>query len=157
MSCVQKCFDFWLKYRGCKIAVSSDFVKHSSNSGLRGAVFLACSEGSFFAKCAENIVICNVFCIFEIDFVQKHWFLQHSVGVALWSPRGPDANFDECLGKSKETDAQAIAPETHSTSEIHASGNEKATFGQPPSNRQATAEQPPSNRQATKTRTPTPP
>ena len=80
MSCVKKCFDFWLKYRGCKIAFSSDFVKHSSNSGLRGAVFKACSEGGFLAKCAENLVICNVFCIFEIDFVQKHCFLQHSVG-----------------------------------------------------------------------------
>ena len=134
-----------MQKRGCKIDVSSDFVKHSSNFGIRGVVFKAFLECSFWAKCAENLVIYNAFDIFDIDFVQKHWFLQHYVGAALCSPRGPEANFDECLRKSKETDAPSVAPETQLTSEIR----DRATTKQSPSNRRATAEQPPSNRRAT--------
>ena len=75
------------------------------------------------------------------------------MGVALWSPRGPDANFDECLGKSKETDAQPNAPETQLTREIRLHATKKQRTG----DAQATAKQPPSNAQASTSRTPTPP
>ena len=92
-------------------------------------------------KCVKHIIMYIVFDMLDTSFVQKPWFLLHSVGVALCSPRGPEANFDECFGKSKETDAQPIAPETHSTSEIHASGNEKATNEQRTSNERATHKQ----------------
>ena len=78
-------------------------MKRSPNFGIRGVVFKAVLEGSFWAKFAQNLVIYNVFDMFEIDFVQKHWFLQHSVGVALRISRALGAKFDECFGKSKAT------------------------------------------------------
>ena len=86
---------------------------------------------------------CNLhcFCMFDIDFVQKHWFLQHSVGVALCSPRGPEANFDKCFTKSKEICAPPIAPEM----QITMKGRDRATKKQGTRNHRATAEQPPSN------------
>ena len=142
LSCVKKCFDFCLKSRGCKIAFSS-------NSGLESIVSGCSFLGSFgrqlLGDMCQNIVIYNVFDVIDTGFVQKPWFLLHSVGVALCSPRGPEANFDECFGKSKETDAQPIAPETHSRARIRL----RATKKQPPSKRQATAKQPPSNRRLT--------
>ena len=125
VSCLKKCSKNSFKNRGCKTALSSDFVKHSSSFGPRDVVFKACSEGTFLAKCAKFVVISNVFENFEYGFVKKHWFLQHSVGVALCSSRALGAKFDECFGKSKETDAQPIAPEAHSTSEIRLRATKK--------------------------------
>ena len=39
VSCFKKCFKMSFKNRGCENALSSDFVKYSSNFGIRGVVF----------------------------------------------------------------------------------------------------------------------
>ena len=88
VGCFKKCFKMSFKNRGCENAISSDFVKHSSNFGLRGVVFKAFLEDSFWANCAQNLVIYSVFDMFDIDFVQKPWFLQHSVGGRPLQPGG---------------------------------------------------------------------
>ena len=92
--------------------VAFDFQKHSSNLApraleLQRATPTECCKNHFFYETVfgnfKNAVNYNVFGIFEYGFVKKHWFLQHSVGVALCSSRALGAKFDECFGKSKAT------------------------------------------------------
>ena len=117
-------------------ALSSDFVKHSSNFGLPEALLMACSEGSFGAKSAQNHSICEVFNTSSLDFFQKPWFLQHSVGGALCGHRGPGAKVDECLRKLEKIGVPTIGPESQ-TPKVH-------EIKQRPSNKQATNKQSPS-------------
>merc|ERR1712051_654695 len=65
VSCLKKCSKNSFKNRGCKTALSSDFVKHSSSFGPRDVVFLGLFGRHFLTKCAKSIVIYSVLKIFE--------------------------------------------------------------------------------------------
>ena len=68
-----------------------DFLKHSSSLVLPDLDLEAPSEGHLGAPSAQNNVIYNVLVQFCFNFVQKHCFLQHSVGrraCAGWGSEG---------------------------------------------------------------------
>ena len=109
--------------------------------------FYAFLEGSFLAKCPQNLVIFIVFGMFDIDLVKK-WFLQHSVGLPS-AARGVQKPILTNVCRNRK---QIVLRRSH----LEWRSRAKNGIEQRPSKGRVTAKQPPSNRRASTSRTPTP-